>query len=279
LNALDLIGNRPYKVEREGQYILQCPAHDDKTASLAIKQDGDRVLVHCFAGCLWSDCVEALGIERGAFSNRGTSPPPEAPKVSLPPLYLDVIEPLPKVAREWLTKHRCISEKVQKWARLGCARDRVAIPVWDKDGNIVDIRLWLRPEKRTNGQSKIFSWERGRGGSRLYPIDGNGPEEVVLCAGELDALALMSLNIPALTTTGSESSFPRRIAQEMKDLGIKRVRVLLDADETGIKGTQLRIERLREQGIEATGIFWQNRLKGWDVTDEIREYGNVNNIL
>jgi hypothetical protein len=39
-----------------------CPAHDDKTPSLAIKDVGDRVLLHCFGGCSVEDICAAIGI-------------------------------------------------------------------------------------------------------------------------------------------------------------------------------------------------------------------------
>ena len=100
MNALDLIGTRPYKEESENQYSLRCPCHEDNNASLAIKQDGDRVLIHCFAGCLWSDVATALGgIERGSFNKGVTSPTPKVVHgPPLPPLSLDLIEPLPQAS-------------------------------------------------------------------------------------------------------------------------------------------------------------------------------------
>ena len=38
----------------------RCPAHDDKSPSLSVKQDGGRLLLHCFAGCEYEAIVEAL---------------------------------------------------------------------------------------------------------------------------------------------------------------------------------------------------------------------------
>ena len=159
MNALDLIGTRPYKEESENQYSLRCPCHEDNNASLAIKQDGDRVLIHCFAGCLWSDVATALGgIERGSFNKGVTSPTPKVVHgPPLPPLSLDLIAPLPKAARDWLERERCIPEWVQRTSHLGVARERVAIPIWDN--GLADIRLWLRPSKRGNGAPKIISWQ------------------------------------------------------------------------------------------------------------------------
>lgn len=47
-----------------GQYIACCPAHDDQSPSLAIK-DGDegRIILHCFAGCATEDVLESIGLE------------------------------------------------------------------------------------------------------------------------------------------------------------------------------------------------------------------------
>ena len=46
-----------------GRYIARCPAHDDRSPSLAIK-DGDdgRVLIHCFAGCEPQSVLDAIGL-------------------------------------------------------------------------------------------------------------------------------------------------------------------------------------------------------------------------
>jgi hypothetical protein len=46
-----------------GKWIALCPAHDDRNPSLAIKDDGDKVLLHCFAGCGNSDVLGAIGLD------------------------------------------------------------------------------------------------------------------------------------------------------------------------------------------------------------------------
>jgi len=56
-------------------YIAQCPAHEDKTASLSLTSGDDgRVLLHCFAGCSASDVVTSAGLTIGdLFIRRPTS--------------------------------------------------------------------------------------------------------------------------------------------------------------------------------------------------------------
>jgi hypothetical protein len=46
-----------------GKWLALCPAHPDKSPSLAIKQTEDgKLLMHCFSGCHVTDIVEALGL-------------------------------------------------------------------------------------------------------------------------------------------------------------------------------------------------------------------------
>mgnify|MGYP006181942565 FL=1 len=47
-----------------GQYLVCCPAHEDKSPSLSIKEvDGGRVLVYCFAGCSAAEVCASVGLE------------------------------------------------------------------------------------------------------------------------------------------------------------------------------------------------------------------------
>ncbi len=57
--------NHLEKVKQTGADKWQacCPAHDDKSPSLAVKDTGDKILIHCFAGCTTDDITGALGLE------------------------------------------------------------------------------------------------------------------------------------------------------------------------------------------------------------------------
>ena len=282
MNALQLIGQRPYKVERPGQYLLQCPCHEDDLPSLAIKQLPDgRILTHCFAGCNWQDVQTALGADpkvRGPFSPSEGHPPPSAP--SLPPLDLSVLRPLNGAWYEYLQKERGISPAVADRFHLGRAKGRLALPVWE-DGKVSDIRLWLCPARRVSkADPKIKSWARGRGGSRWYPLWEPPSQDVLLVGGELDALCAISMGYPAVTTTGSESSFPAKLAKSLKDMGVRTAHVLLDNDKTGKAGSELRKKRLTEVGIHTCVIsFPEGTEDKWDVTDEWVKYGSLGRCI
>ena len=64
MNINDFLGYFE-KSHRSGkdEYQCLCPAHNDKTASLSIKNLPDeRILIHCFAGCAANDILEAVGL-------------------------------------------------------------------------------------------------------------------------------------------------------------------------------------------------------------------------
>lgn len=59
LSRLDRVTERS-----DGQYLACCPAHEDKSPSLSIKEvDGGRVLVYCFAGCTAAEVCASVGLE------------------------------------------------------------------------------------------------------------------------------------------------------------------------------------------------------------------------
>ena len=45
-----------------GGYMVKCPCHNDKTASLSVGMGEKGIVLHCMAGCDSSDIVRALGL-------------------------------------------------------------------------------------------------------------------------------------------------------------------------------------------------------------------------
>jgi hypothetical protein len=59
---LEVFLSRLEKVRgKNGSFTACCPSHKDKSPSLAIRQDGERILLHCFAGCSAHEVVESVG--------------------------------------------------------------------------------------------------------------------------------------------------------------------------------------------------------------------------
>lgn len=63
---IDKLLSRLSKVKRSGEnkYMACCPAHNDRTASLTIREESDgRVLLSCFAGCDTYAILQTVGLD------------------------------------------------------------------------------------------------------------------------------------------------------------------------------------------------------------------------
>lgn len=85
----DAILSRLDRVRATGKDKWQacCPAHDDKSPSLSIRDAGDRILLHCFGGCLPSEITTALGLELRDLFADSQAPRPIAAGISRRQLF------------------------------------------------------------------------------------------------------------------------------------------------------------------------------------------------
>lgn len=59
LSRLDGVKDRGH-----GRWLAKCPAHDDRSPSLSVREADDGVvLLKCFSGCCVADIVAAVGLE------------------------------------------------------------------------------------------------------------------------------------------------------------------------------------------------------------------------
>ena len=67
-----------------GRWVARCPAHDDHTPSLSIREAEDgRILLHCFAGCRTADVLQALGLTwRDLFPGGAPQTPGVSPRAT-----------------------------------------------------------------------------------------------------------------------------------------------------------------------------------------------------
>lgn len=84
MNVSDIAGLFA-KVKRIGddRYQACCPAHDDSSPSLSLRQAGDRVLVHCHAGCTFQQISDAVGLDPREWFNDTEIRPERKPAPSL----------------------------------------------------------------------------------------------------------------------------------------------------------------------------------------------------
>lgn len=63
--SVDTLLSRLDRVKPTGKdrWIARCPAHDDKSPSLAVTVKDEKVLVHCFGGCSVYDVLSSIGMK------------------------------------------------------------------------------------------------------------------------------------------------------------------------------------------------------------------------
>ena len=111
----------------------------------------------------------------------------------------------------------------------------------------------------------------GRGQPRLFPVDQLEESRLCLVEGELDALALISNGIPALTLTAGVTTWPAQLSDGFHG---KDVTIICDNDEPGLKGAKLRARALSATGAVVLVAVWpEGRTTGHDVTDELLQHG------
>ena len=128
--TIDALLSRLEGVKETGhsKYVARCPAHEDRSPSLAVAEGRDgRVLIHCFAGCEAEDILAAIGL---TFAD--IMPERAGSKHSYRPQRFDARQVLATLDHESLVvaivgadflQHKGIDDDT--WSRLGTAVQRI----------------------------------------------------------------------------------------------------------------------------------------------------------
>jgi hypothetical protein len=112
----------------EGRYLARCPAHQDKSPSLSVRElDSGVVLLHCFASCSVEEVLRAVGLDFDAlFPPRPTE---QGPRLHAPFPAADVLRAL---ADELMVVAVIVGDvehgrvvSVEDFTRLRLARERI----------------------------------------------------------------------------------------------------------------------------------------------------------
>ena len=290
VGQLENIARGLFKVKstKGGELIGLCPVHDDKKPSFSYNPGKD--VCHCFS-CgfggdiikLWSK-VKGYGDDKEGFkafcdefdisddlswsSGSGRS---GKKKEQLPPLD-DSYKQLGVLPETWLKK----LAKTRGWGVaamdfLGIRQqtyyqpkdggdlkplkkpERVAIPIYDKAGQVRNIRLY-KPGKATGKIPKIISWGKNYGAARLFPHSPGSDGTVLLCEGESDTICAISNGFNAITQTTKPKKWSKKHLQEFKE---RDVVIAFDADQPGQKYA------LDYAGLEISKVARSVRLLEW----------------
>jgi len=147
-------------------------------------------------------------------------------------------------------KNRFISKEVIIKYQLGWDGERIAIPIKSEFGFYINIKLYS-PSKRPKTVKMVnytsTNEPRSFGSpTMLYPIEvmDNKSGLIVICEGEWDVLSMLSLGIPAITTTAGANSWPKQFNELFKN---RKVFIAPDNDAPGKAYVRLIIKNLKHQ--------------------------------
>lgn len=263
----------PYD-RRESSLRVTCPFHVDDTPSCDVYLDNAAFRCH---GC------GAAGSLAGLIA-RVTGRPQHVVQSELEarygvdekPIDVDQVERfhLALWSNERLLKElraRAVGDDSIRKFRLGCDRDRITIPIPNPAGEWVNLRRYAPGAER----GPKFTNSKGRGGVlRLYPFQQLRYKKLVLCGGEVKAIAVaQALNqhgIGAVALSGGGESNWSAPLEAFFDKKI--VWICPDIDTVGLEWGEFRAARL-------SGIAEWIGLIDLPLDKENHPHGDVNDYL
>lgn len=211
------------------QWLVRCPAHADKKASLAIMEgDEGRVLLHCHAGCQLAAILTALGL-----TDADLFPSKEAPSTITATydyqneqgqLLYQVVRYEPKSFRQRRP------DGTGGW-------------IWKLDGVPRVLYRSLELSKRATR------------------------EAIILVEGEKDADAAWARGLPATTSAGGAGKWLESYTEQLRRWGVKRVAIIPDNDVPGRAHATDVATQLAGAGLEPRVVVLPDLVPKGDLSD------------
>lgn len=256
--------------------LCHCPAHDDRSPSLSVRQGRTRLLFHCFAGCSAAEvlrALEMLGL-RGAGAESSQSSKPDDPERSTAAAARRIWAASRSIAgtaaASYLAERglQCLSPQLRFNARtpqgaspLTNYRPALIAAVRDETGLVGIHRTFLDPPSVCAAVPKRERAGLGRFGTGAVRLGGVGPR-LGLAEGIETALSASDLfGIPCWATLGTE-----RFKQVSVTGPVEELHLFLDHDEGGERAELLARETFAHLPIMVhvpprAGDDWNDVLK------------------
>jgi len=238
-----LLGPNP---KPDGEWDMYCPLHDDSNRSASLNVYGG--VWFCQAGCGGGTVVDLIkarerwispnpGAVRNGYHPRGRNGAMETVTEAMVAAWAQNLLDN-KAALDDITARRGLTAETLQQFEIGWRRDRkvYTIPVRGEDGELANVRFYTPTPKQ--GRRKMWGL-RGRNEPRLYPINQLEHDTIVICEGELDALATIQSGWAAITRTAAAKVW--RPEWNLLFAG-KRVYLCHDRDDAGMAANRL-VER------------------------------------
>lgn len=175
-------------------------------------------------------------------------------------------------ALRWIKSKRGLTEDTLRRRKIGWdpQRNRYTIPVYDEDGNLVNIRRYANEEPKMKNAL-------GHGSpARLYPYDNLRSDVIVVCEGEWDALLGEQIGLPTVTGTHGVSTWLATWAKLFED---KVVYVCFDNDHEGRANAKKVGRALRKHASTVAVVYLPVKEDHADLTDWILQGGTAEDFM
>jgi putative DNA primase/helicase len=230
---------RALKGHRSGKgWLAKCPCHDDRTASLSITEGDDaRLLLNCFAGCEFTDIIDALRdhgvigankLERGRRALAYVNPTlaePEPDKNAL--AYWDNgVRLLGTPATNYLVRRGILAKPPS--LRYHSASRAMVAAVQRLDGEVIAVqRTFITPDglKAAVALPRLTTGALGGGAVRFAAA----AEVMGLAEGVETAMSAMAMaDLPVWASLGSQ-----RLHRVILPAHVREVHIFGDNDDPG----------------------------------------------
>lgn len=241
-----------------GGYMVQCPCHDDKTASLSIGMGEKGIVLHCMAGCDSSDIVRALGLtwrdlctdemqrEWQAAHPAGAAKTQQKAQKSTKPAAEITTKPPKKIPAD-LNRLKIWGTYAQKDA----PPETITAMYEYTDADGAPLLRVYRTDKKSfptiHCDGGKWFWGDGGRHNVLYHLpevvkavqDG---KKVLIVEGEKDVETLRTLGYAATTNKGGAGKWSEELSKHFKGADVV---IIPDMDEPGEKHAKLILHELR----------------------------------
>ena len=181
--------------------------------------------------------------------------------------------------------HRCITDELIRKYRLGSKtfgeENRICIPIPNDIGEYATIRLYL-PGATERKFTNLLGKDRSK--TRLYPIEQLEYDTILVCGGELKAVAaaavLNQYDIGAIAPTCGENSWPSEYNDRFAN---KLVYINCDVDATGEKYSEIRCRILQTVARAVHKVIFTPEMVGslpkGDMNDFLRLGGDLYKLI
>lgn len=190
----EFLGKLAYAKEASGQWMGRCPAHEDKTPSLSVKEGQDgAILVKCHGGCATEAVVAALGLE-----------------------LADLFQPREKAEKKEIVAtydYRGLDGEVRFQAvrfRPKGFRQRKPDGKGDWEWSVKGVELC------------VYKWP-----------ELQGKPAIMICEGEKDVEAAWALGLPATCNPMGAGKWRDAYVEQLQRVGVQRVAIVPDNDAVG----------------------------------------------